>query len=190
VAVGGWRNVYTIIGSVMLAMALLWLVLYRETDVNPVPAQSRQGSEDVKPLATALKQKSFWLVFLGWPWTVLIWVGMFYYWPSYAQGALNMTAAQSGFVVGLIPIFSCVASLTAPLIAKKIGYDKPLIWPWGFILPVLYFMMMVLINLCSQQKVKIKMETILLNIINLCWIEAMKVLLFLIQKKIIITMIC
>lgn len=142
VAVGGWRNVYTIIGSIMLAMALLWLVLYRETDVNPIPVQNGQGSEDIKPLVTALKQKSFWLVFLGWPWTVLIWVGMFYYWPSYAQGALSMTAAQSGFVVGLIPIFSCVASLTAPLLAKKLGYDKLLIWPWGFILPVLYFMMM------------------------------------------------
>lgn len=138
-AVGGWRNVYTIIGCVLLAMALLWLVFYKDT----APAASPQTQEDgPNPLIAALKQKSFWIIILAWPFTVLIWIGMFFYWPSYAQNQLNFTAAQSGLVVGLIPIFSCIASLTAPSLAKKIGYDKLLIWPWGFILPILYYMML------------------------------------------------
>jgi len=136
----GWRNVYTLIGIVLLVMTVAWLLLYRQD--TPAAAHVSSRSNGNQSLQIALKQKPFWLVFLAMPWTVLIWIGIFYYWPSYAQASLGLTAAQSGLVVSFIPIFSAVASLTGPKLAQKLGYDKPLIWPWGFVLPVLYFLML------------------------------------------------
>ena len=42
----------------------------------------------------------------------------------------------------LFPIASAIASFISPSITNKIGYDKLMIWPWGFILPVAYFGML------------------------------------------------
>lgn len=139
--VGGWRNVYTILGTLMLTMTALWLVLYRDVAEGSAAPEETEGTA-IGSLRIALRQKTFWLIALGWPGTVLIWIGTFYYWPSYAQQFLGMTAAQSGLVVSFIPIFSAIASLTSPILANKVGYDKPFIWPWGFLLPIAYFLML------------------------------------------------
>jgi len=48
--------------------------------------------------------------------------------------------AQAGFILGLIPISSIVASVTAPKLAHWIGVDKLMMWPWGIILPFAYFL--------------------------------------------------
>ena len=58
----------------------------------------------------ALKQKSFWLLAIGWPGTTLIWIAMFYYWPSYITEGAGLTMEKAGFVLSFIPIFSAIAS--------------------------------------------------------------------------------
>jgi predicted MFS family arabinose efflux permease len=144
VLVGGWRNVYTIIGIVLVAAVVMWLIVYKEDNqFAPQPvAQDKPTGLTEAPLKTAFKQKTFWLLALGWPGTTIVWIAMFYYWPSYATAAYGLKLSQVGLVLSFIPIFSAIASLTSPIIAKKLGYDKPLIWPWGFILPLAYFGML------------------------------------------------
>ena len=139
--VGGWRNVHIICAVVIVAMVVIWLVTYKDDTTGAAAAATKAPSQK-GVMREALKQKTFWLLSLAWPGTTLIWIGMFYYWPSFITESAGMTMAQAGFVLSFIPIFSAIASLTAPKIADKLGRDKLLIWPWGIILPIAYFCML------------------------------------------------
>ncbi len=143
IILGGWRNIHIICGIVILAMIVVWIVSYRDDiSVAPEAAAPAAGGSQKGVMKEALKQKSFWLLAIGWPGTTLIWIAMFYYWPSYITEGAGLTMEKAGFVLSFIPIFSAIASLTAPKLADKIGRDKVLIWPWGIILPIAYFMML------------------------------------------------
>lgn len=140
----GWRNIHIIIGVILFVLLILWVVFYRQdkSEVSKTANAQSNTDKEIKPFKTALKQKPFWLLAIGWPGTTLIWIGMFYFWTSYVQEAYGMTTATAGMVLSFIPIFSAIASLTSPKLADKIGKDKVLIWPWGFILPLMYFGML------------------------------------------------
>jgi MFS family permease len=142
VMVGGWRHVYIGIGVFILLCAGAWLLVYRD---DKFKVQRAAAASEEKPkesyFVTALKQKTFWLLALGWPGTTLIWIASFYYWPTYAMETLGITRQQAGFALSFIPIFSAIASLIAPRITKIVGVEKPFIWTWGWILPMFYFMM-------------------------------------------------
>ena len=144
--VGGWRGVHIIIAVVMAVLCIVWLVLYKKDAKEDEASAKTQKQKNYglaeHPLKTAVKEKTFWLLALAWPGTTIVWMGMFIYFPSYAMSSLNLTQAQAGLVLSMIPIFSAIASLTSPQIAKWIGKDKPLIWPCGFLLPIFYFMML------------------------------------------------
>lgn len=142
--VGGWRGVHIMCGALILVMVVVWFAAFKEDketkEESRTATQAQKSQKGV--LMEALKQKTFWLLSLAWPGTTLIWIGMFYYWPSFITESAGFTMAQAGFVLSFIPIFSAIASLTAPKLADKIGKDKILIWPWGIILPIAYFMML------------------------------------------------
>lgn len=143
---GSWRNVYIGIAVVMAAAAVIYLVTYGNGssmvygNVNSGEQKKEKGA-GLNALMTAWKNKTVWLISLAWPGTTIVWIAMFYFWPTYATTELGITLQQAGFILSFIPIFSAIASLTAPMLAQKIGYDKPLIWPWGIILPIAYYLM-------------------------------------------------
>lgn len=145
---GGWRMTAIVLGSLVLVLAILWPIFYRDkkemTSNTNVASQSTVAKN---PILQAMKLKTVWLLAFAWPTTTLIWVAAFTFWPSHATDTLGLTIGQTGFILGLIPIFSAIASLTSPYLAKSIGYDKPLIWIWGFILPVSYFILLQTSNL-------------------------------------------
>ncbi len=148
--VGGWENLHVIAGIVMLVAAVTFFILWK--DGSGLAHNQQFVAEDevssLDALKKAFKEKAFWLLALGWgPGTSFIWLGMFGYWPALAQQTLGFTPAQTGMVLGMIPIFSAIGSITAPAIVKKIGVDKPIIVGCGFILPVLYFLMVQSSNL-------------------------------------------
>jgi predicted MFS family arabinose efflux permease len=142
ILVDGWRNVYYIVAALMAVCAVLWFVLFKEKKTSPETAAKEKSGTKIKALRDAIKVPSFWLFAIGWPGTTIVWIAMFYYWPTYAQTTRGLSAAQSGLVLSFIPIFSALASLVAPRITRKVGVDKPFIWIWGFLLPVFYFCML------------------------------------------------
>lgn len=136
---GSWRMVLVAAGSIAMLIGVLWIVLFKE---NPavgkiVPAQK---TPFIEPLKAALKIPAVWLLAIGWPGTTLVWIAFNNFWPTYATETLGLTLAQAGFILGLIPISSIVASVTAPKLAHWIGVDKLMMWPWGIILPFAYFL--------------------------------------------------
>lgn len=144
--VGGWRSVYATIAAVMTIAAVLYFAVWGNGQwVGPSAQTPGSKTGDTTTAIAALKEawsnKVVWLTSLAWPGSTIVWIAMFYFWPTYATTELGITLKQAGMVLSMIPIFSAIASLTSPLIANKLGYDKPLIWPWGLVLPVCYYMM-------------------------------------------------
>lgn len=147
----GWRNVMICLGVIMIVIACVFTLIYREKQGQEF---KRSDAKFLEPLKSALKLKEVWLLALGWPGTSLVWIATYTFWPTYATESLGLTLGQAGFVLGLFPIASAVASFISPGITNKIGYDKLMMWPWGFILPVAYFGMLCtssipLLCLCS-----------------------------------------
>jgi predicted MFS family arabinose efflux permease len=139
-AFAGWRPVVFVIGGVVLALGVLWILFGRERRSEAFEAA--WNDKTVSPIGAALKEKAVWLLALGWPGTSLVWIAMFTFFPTYAVDKLGLTISQAGFVLSALPIGSMIASLVAPWMADKLGYDKPMIWGWGFVLPIFYFMML------------------------------------------------
>ena len=148
--VGGWRGVYTLISIIMVVAAAVFAIVWGNgKKINygqpePAPAAAQTASKPaVSPIKEALSNKVVWLTSLAWPGTTIVWIAMFYFWPVYVTQTHGLELKTAGLVLSMIPIFSAIASLTSPILARKIGYYKPLICSWGLILPVLYYLMTV-----------------------------------------------
>jgi sugar phosphate permease len=154
ILVGGWRGVYTLISIIMAVAAVLFMIIwgngkkvnYGQAEAAPAAAAQSASKPAVSPLKEVLGNKVVWLTSLAWPGTTIVWIAMFYFWPTYVTQAHGLELRTAGLVLSMIPIFSAIASLTSPMLARKIGYDKPLICSWGIILPILYYMMTVVTN--------------------------------------------
>ena len=137
-ALGGWRNMMYVLGGVASAAAIVWFASYRENTEHPVELSAEKESFLI-PLKDALKEKSIWLLTLGWPGTTFVWIAFMTFWPTYATENLGLSLTQAGIVTGMIPLFSAISCLLAPQIANLIGKDKLMLWPWGIVLCVVYF---------------------------------------------------
>lgn len=158
---GSWRLVFMSAAICMIALTFVYMFAYgKDVTYEGAPVKSAAAAKAdnemgaLQALKLAAKNKVVWLVSIAHPSTTLVWMAMFYYWPTYATKEMGLELSQAGFVLSLIPVFSVIASLTSPMLAKKVGYDKPFIWPAGFILPVCYYMMtqttnMALLCVCS-----------------------------------------
>ena len=161
VFLGSWRGVYTMVAIIILAALILFFALWGNgrkisfSQGEVPPAEAGQAAQTARAeqaaqasILSALKEawgsRVVWITGLAWPGTTIVWLAMFYYWPTYAVRNLGLELSQAGVVLSMIPVFSAIASLTSPKLAKRIGYDKPLICIWGFLLPVFYYLMTVL----------------------------------------------
>jgi predicted MFS family arabinose efflux permease len=149
---GSWRGVYTMVAIIILAALILFFTLwgsgarisFGQGEVPAAGAAQAAQASIFSALKEAWSSRVVWITGLAWPGTTIVWLAMFYYWPTYAVRNLGLELSQAGVVLSMIPVFSAIASLTSPRLAKKIGYDKPLICIWGFLLPVFYYLMTVL----------------------------------------------
>lgn len=147
VSLSGWRNVTLLLGILGLILTVLWAISTRKLVEEDAAKNKVDTTISENPLKEALKHKAVWLLALGWPGTSLVWIATYTFWPTFAVENLGITLAQSGTILGILPIGSMVGALTGPGLAKKIGYDKLMIWPWGFILPFAYFTLLITNNI-------------------------------------------
>ena len=141
----GWRSVMIFMGFVGIGLSVLWTAVCKDKNENKEVTEKSATTEKksiLAPLKEAISQKNVLLLALGWPGTSLTWIAIYTFWPTYAVESLGLTLVQAGMVLGFLPVASMIASLLSPIIAKKIGYDKPIICMSGFILPISYFAML------------------------------------------------
>ena len=112
------------------------MIIYRD---NPSTGgfKPAERQEFFVPLVAAMKEKTVWLAGIAWIPTTLAWVVLAIFWPTYANLIEGIPLVQVGLVMALLPVGAALGCLLGPMIARAIGYDKPVIWPWGIILVVL-----------------------------------------------------
>ncbi|MEL7657917.1 MAG: MFS transporter, partial [Bacillota bacterium] len=138
---GSWRNMLVTLGAVGIALSVIWFFVYKENEA--AGAIKLPGKQPFfEPLKRALKQKAVWLLLLGWPVTTLAWTAFSTFYPTYAVENLNISLTQAGWLIGIMAIAAAIACITSPKIAHWIGVDKLVIWPCGFILPVMFFLVL------------------------------------------------
>lgn len=140
VAMSGWRSVMIFMGAIGIGLAVLWTFICK--DKNEDEVRTTEKKSILAPLKEAVSNKNVLLLALGWPGTSLTWIAIYTFWPTYAVESLGLTLVQAGMVLGFLPVASMISSLVSPIIAKKVGYDKPIICLSGFILPISYFSML------------------------------------------------
>jgi len=133
-ALAGWRFAVLI--------GVLWVLLGRERRTEAYETAIAEEAAGESPFRAAIRRKEIWLLAFGWPGTTLVWIAYFTFWPTFAVENLGLELTQAGPILSALPLGSMVASLTAPIICDKLGRDKPMIWAWGFILPLTYFAML------------------------------------------------
>lgn len=149
-AIGGWRNVYTYCAIGVIIFGIVHFFAYGNGKgliyAPASPSKNANGGKESLGLKETWSKKEVWAVSIAWPGLTIAWMAMYYYWPSYATNYLGMSLGQTGIVIAMIPIFSAIGSLTAPIVSKKIGRDKPIIIVGAFLLAVSYFLMMKITN--------------------------------------------
>lgn len=149
---GGWRGVYFAISALMFCCAVLWFFAFGNVNRNVPPLRVaetavKEGKEEgeigiMKALLMALKKPTVLLYGLAYPGKIIIWIGFFYYFPSFFMEVRGFTAAQAGLATGLFPVFSALASIVSPKIAKRFDLNKSLLVGSGILLCAGYFAML------------------------------------------------
>jgi predicted MFS family arabinose efflux permease len=141
VALSGWRNIMLLMGVLSFILVIVWAGFVRDTKPDHPKVKETHEGETKSPLLEALKLKQLWLLAIGWPFSIIAWISIYTFWPTYAIESLGLTLAQSGMILGLLPIFSMISSFITPILAEKVGYEKPFMWVCGIALPICYLSM-------------------------------------------------
>ena len=145
---GGWRGVHIATSVIMIICAVIYILVYGVINRKDpaVTVKSAEESADVKskernPLLQALSKKDIILYSLAYPGKIIIWVGFFFFFPSYFMEQ-GFTAVQAGIATGLFPVFSALSAITFPVVAQKLGLNKAVLVCSGVVLAGLYFLML------------------------------------------------
>jgi predicted MFS family arabinose efflux permease len=141
---GNWQILMIALGVLGGIVTFVWFYAYKNNPDNPVKLST--GIPLFASLKEAVKEKSVWLLAIGWPGTSFVWCVFTTFWPTYAIENLGFSTIKTGVIIGMIPVASALACIITPQITKKIGYDKPMIWPWGLILCVSYYLCLQISN--------------------------------------------
>lgn len=142
----GWRGVYVAISLLMFLCAALWIPAFsnlcrkdpgQQTSAGAAPTQSVWVS-----LKQALSKPTVLLYAIAYPGKILIWMGFFYYFPSFFMEVRGFTSLEAGLATGLFPVCSAIASVISPRIAARFNLNKSLLVGSGILLCAGYYAML------------------------------------------------
>jgi len=139
--IGNWQMVYQVITWIILVIALIWLVFGKDTPQKDHPFYPVQSAHKAS-IVRVLKHPVILLAGFSVIGTAFVSAAAFSFWPTFAIDNFHYSLTTTGFILSLMPVGSVLSSLLIPWISKKIGIEKPLIWIWGFLMPISYFLML------------------------------------------------
>lgn len=125
----------------MFLLGAVWLVAGRER----ITARYRQGMADSTGLAAlkgALRRKEFLLVGLAIMGGATAYMNSMLFLPTHFVEERGFSLQTAGLINSLMPLGGMLASFTVGPLSDRIGRRKPTIWPLGFILPILYLLLL------------------------------------------------
>jgi len=136
IALSGWRNVYYMLGIIMIVTASLWVLIGRErsqstsADKEPQPQQS--------PIYVLRKYKFLWILAAAPSGAALAFSAMMTFWPTLALETLPLSLTEIGTLMTVFLIGGMIAAFIAAPLSSYLRRRKPFLWLAGILLPPLY----------------------------------------------------
>jgi MFS family permease len=141
VAVGGWRTIFLGNGVLMLIVAAAWFLTARER-ITESYARARQRDTGLSAAGAVLRRREFYLLGFAVLGGATTFTTNILFLPLFFVHERDFSLATAGSITAVIPLGGLLVNLTAGYISDRIGRRKPLIWPSGIALPVLWFLIL------------------------------------------------
>lgn len=139
-AVGGWRTIFLGNAVMLVILGVSWFATARERMTESY-LRGRQRDTGLSAPRAVLRRREFYVlgaaVFGG----ATAFTSNLLFLPLFFVHERDFSLQMAGSITAVIPIGGLVANLTAGPISDRIGLRKPLIWPSGIALPILWFLM-------------------------------------------------
>lgn len=134
----GWRNVFLVYTMIVLLLAVVWAILGKER-ITPEYRRGMEAQAGRSPFLDVIKRKEFFLMGLGSFGFPFVYLTGLAFLPTYFLEERGMTLIKVGLILGVMPIGGIFSNLIMGYISDRIGLRKITIWPFGFILPIVFF---------------------------------------------------
>ncbi|MBI4300181.1 MAG: MFS transporter [Chloroflexi bacterium] len=136
-AFGSWRPTLAFYAALSLALAGLWLILGRER-VTEQYRQAMARSKERSSLRLVGGRKEFWMLGVIMLTINLSWLPIMTFYPTYLIEERGLSLTVAGLITGIGSAGGVVGALGAGVLSDRLGRRKPLIWPVGLTLPLVY----------------------------------------------------
>ena len=136
ITLAGWRNVYYMLGIIMIATASLWMIIGRErsqsksTETDSLPRQS--------PIHVLRRHKFLWILAAAPSGAALAFSAVMTFWPTLALETLPLSLTEVGTLMTVFLLGGIVAAFAAAPLSSYFQRRKPFLWLAGIFLPPLY----------------------------------------------------
>ena len=132
----GWRNVYFVLGGLLLSGAFLWTLVGRDRPRGHSNHASTAVSRS--PAGIIFRNKTVWIVAACPAGAALAWAAVMTFWPTYAMESLSLSLSSAGAFMILFPLGGIAASFAAGPLSDRIRQRRVFIWAPGILLPPVY----------------------------------------------------
>jgi MFS family permease len=139
--IGGWRSIFLVNASLLFGIATLWFFTARER-ITPSYERARQQDSGLSAAKTVLRRREFYLLGLAVLGGATAFVTNLLFLPLYFVNDRGFSLQTAGSITAIIPFGGLLINATAGYVSDRIGRRKPLIWPSGVALPILWFLML------------------------------------------------
>jgi predicted MFS family arabinose efflux permease len=139
-AVGGWRAIFIGNGMLMLLVATSWFLTARER-VTESYERARRSDSGLSAARAVLRRREFYVLGFAVLGGATSFTTNLLFLPLFFVHERGFSLQTAGSITAVIPLGGLLVNLTAGYISDRIGRRKPLIWPSGIALPVLWVLM-------------------------------------------------
>lgn len=140
-AVGGWRAVFIGNGVMLTVIAIVWFFTARER-ITESYERARRQDRGLSAMKTVVRRREFYLLGLSVLGGATAFTTNLLFLPTYFHEERGFSLVEAGSITAVIPFGGLLVNATAGYISDRIGRRKPMIWPSGVALPVLWFLML------------------------------------------------
>ncbi len=149
--VGGWRGIHIATSFLYLAVAIAWLVLGRERGYEHTAEDKQEATPQVhaeplrdegRPFMVLRRRPILFLLASTQFGGAIAWASFITFFPTFGVEHRDMTLGEVGGVFAFFSVGAAIGSVSAGAISNGIGRRKPLIFIPGFLMPVLYLIIL------------------------------------------------
>lgn len=149
--VDGWRGIHVATSFLYLAVAIAWVVLGRERgyehsakaeEGTAHAVQVRPARDEGRPFMVLRRRPILFLLASTQFGGAIAWASFITFFPTFGVEHRDMTLAEVGGVFAFFSVGAAIGSFSAGAISNGIGRRKPLIFIPGFLMPVLYLIIL------------------------------------------------